>query len=857
MQRLLFILVLVMARLTFYGQSMCRLRHYDEYSGMSQWYVTQIVQDNKGMMWFATWNGMDRFDGVRFENFKSCAGDGSGMVSDRICDVIKNKDGNFWCLVDDRVFLFNPTTCKFSRLSYLSETKLLDEFKRHRQLFVSYSPLVYNIAAKHGLTHLTHDNNYFFHLDKYGTLWIIGYDGTISYIERNSVDIKKYPVDESFCHAMYSTTDSGGNLWFRSNYGMFELSFLRKPYKQLKQTVKSQVRCFYLDNKKRYWVTTKEDSTVRVYSHTNVLLGYLGADGKLHRAYTVFRSPVYSISQSHDGLLWLGSKPGGLYRLKEENGAFVIKNYRYDVNNIYSISNNQVYDIKEDRMHRLWIATMGGGINCMISDGKFINYRNLFRGYPKNKCFKIRSLLITHQFCLLAAGTDGLLVADIGSNNYGGMAFRLHHRETYRASSLSSSAAMFLFRDSQNHIFVCTESGGVNQILSHNLLLPQLQFRHFNMTNGLPSDVALSMFEFKHQLWIVSSNQLIKFDPNKNVSYGFDYNFWNDRFRFSDASPLFLLDGRYVFGLQNGAFTVDISGMRRSAFVPPIAITGISIQNESVNRAVNSCDTIVLLPGHRSVTVYFAALDYSDADKIEYEFMFGSEVKKWNHIRKNRSATFLDLHPGTYVLKIRSTNSDGAWVDNERMLTIIVKPTFWETRIAFFMYIFIVIGIIGAIFRTCTYIRHIKRQQKETLEAYLSLLDSKPERIVEDKHEDDGLMSKAKIKAEDDVFMKRIITFIDERLSDDSIGIGDMADAAATSRSGLNRKMKSMLGVTPLDFLRQARIQKACQLLKRANVQVNDVAYECGFSDPNYFGKSFKSIIGMTPSEYKAQNETV
>ena len=48
----------IMAR----GQSQCSVTHYDEFSGMAQWYVTQIVQDRQGMMWFATWNGLNRIE---------------------------------------------------------------------------------------------------------------------------------------------------------------------------------------------------------------------------------------------------------------------------------------------------------------------------------------------------------------------------------------------------------------------------------------------------------------------------------------------------------------------------------------------------------------------------------------------------------------------------------------------------------------------------------------------------------------------------------------------------------------------------------------------------------------------------
>ena len=78
-----------------HAQPECTVTHYDEFSGMAQWWVTQIVQDKQGMMWFSTWNGLNRYDGYQFECFKSQAGDGIDMPSDRIDDMLLAKDGSF------------------------------------------------------------------------------------------------------------------------------------------------------------------------------------------------------------------------------------------------------------------------------------------------------------------------------------------------------------------------------------------------------------------------------------------------------------------------------------------------------------------------------------------------------------------------------------------------------------------------------------------------------------------------------------------------------------------------------------------------------------------------------------------
>jgi transcriptional regulator GlxA family with amidase domain len=154
----------------------------------------------------------------------------------------------------------------------------------------------------------------------------------------------------------------------------------------------------------------------------------------------------------------------------------------------------------------------------------------------------------------------------------------------------------------------------------------------------------------------------------------------------------------------------------------------------------------------------------------------------------------------------------------------------------------LVVGTIAGIAYTVLYIRRIKRQQRETLEKYLAMIEARGE-----KEEVRGEKEETK-----DPMLERVMQFIDEHISDSDIGVGDMASAAATSRSGLQRKLKQTMGITPQDLLREARIKRACQLLRTSNKTVAEVAYACGFSDPKYFSRCFKQSVGQSPTEYKS-----
>ena len=95
---------------------------------MAQWYVTRIVQDKQGMMWFATWNGLNRYDGYEFVCFKSQAGDGIDMASDRIQDMILMNDGNLLCQVEGVPFIFNTKDCQFHTVAEKQKIKYKNIF---------------------------------------------------------------------------------------------------------------------------------------------------------------------------------------------------------------------------------------------------------------------------------------------------------------------------------------------------------------------------------------------------------------------------------------------------------------------------------------------------------------------------------------------------------------------------------------------------------------------------------------------------------------------------------------------------------------------------------------------------------
>lgn len=101
--------------------------------------------------------------------------------------------------------------------------------------------------------------------------------------------------------------------------------------------------------------------------------------------------------------------------------------------------------------------------------------------------------------------------------------------------------------------------------------------------------------------------------------------------------------------------------------------------------------------------------------------------------------------------------------------------------------------------------------------------------------------------------IKAMLNYIQERYSEE-LTTADIARSAAISESECLRCFRGMLGTTPIQYLRQFRIQQAAQLLTSTGLKIAEIATLCGFQETSYFSKIFRDIKGCTPKEYRQAN---
>jgi YesN/AraC family two-component response regulator len=154
-------------------------------------------------------------------------------------------------------------------------------------------------------------------------------------------------------------------------------------------------------------------------------------------------------------------------------------------------------------------------------------------------------------------------------------------------------------------------------------------------------------------------------------------------------------------------------------------------------------------------------------------------------------------------------------------------------------------------------IQNLLQQRKTLQEAYRAAVEAaKPEA---DAASGDRLIevepSRPKVASQDDIFIANLVRLLEENMENSELTVDDLVHMAGLSRSVFFKKLKSLTGLAPIEFIREMRIKRAAQLIETREYNISQVAYMVGMNDPRYFSRCFKQKYGMTPTEYKQAAE--
>jgi AraC-like DNA-binding protein len=110
------------------------------------------------------------------------------------------------------------------------------------------------------------------------------------------------------------------------------------------------------------------------------------------------------------------------------------------------------------------------------------------------------------------------------------------------------------------------------------------------------------------------------------------------------------------------------------------------------------------------------------------------------------------------------------------------------------------------------------------------------------------------VESSDEKFVRNALELVEKNMANPDFSVEEMSKALFISRVALYKKMLSLTGKTPIEFIRSVRLKRAAQLLEKHQFTVAEIAYEVGFNNPKYFSRYFKSEFGVLPSAYQKKS---
>lgn len=553
--------------------------------------------------------------------------------------------------------------------------------------------------------------------DFQGDLWVAS-GSTLRRIDRTSggVEILQHQMDNPNSILDEQITGIHGNrsgfFWLtylnegisRVNIKTQNFRFYRFNNTQNRGLGGNTVRSVFKDRAGDLWVGLYNDGMDHIEAGSGSITHY---KKNPEDEYSICSNYISSIFLDRNGRLWVGSHDQGLCVADNaQTGALRFRRTGF------LDQNEEIYHILGDSLGRIWIGTRNGlGMYDYRSDQ--------FNWILENH--NVQSFLFDREKVWISSWDYGLCMLNFEPDLFGSPS-----PEFDTASSIFSGPEVTEGEKPQSDMI---ESGGLRNCISiyqdhrsniwigtYDMGLAKakqgsegIKYTRYDVSDGAPGNAIYGVLgDEQGNIWISTENGLGKFDP---LSEQFE-NYYREDGLLSDyfmwKSYCKAPDGELYFGSVDGLTLFYPEEIHSDTISPRVFISEFRIQD----RLVGCGDTIngeVILQQHitytdhlvlndrnnRNFSFTFYATGRVNQEKIRYSYMLSDYDQDWILDQKgNRMATYNNLSSGTYYFRVRATKNDQGWNGAYQELALTILPPWWKTRLAYAIYLAVVIGLV-------------------------------------------------------------------------------------------------------------------------------------------------------------------
>jgi ligand-binding sensor domain-containing protein/signal transduction histidine kinase len=730
-------LLCLLAATAFAQSSSYRFDHWTTDNGLPQNTVRAIVQTRDGYLWLTTFDGLARFDGVRFTIFDKS--NTPAITNNRFTALHEDKDGTLWAAADqgevvsyrNGVFTsyasaeghpgasisnfrrdFNDELMIISERGgyYLRAGKFIptpSEYTDPRlKLYRGPSGTRWTIDAR-GARQVKDGRETFYpikfdwddvvsNLDPYedsqGNLWLP--DRANVYRLRDG-RVTRYTAADGLPPRLTTLRshceDDEGGVWFSTGWvlrdgigvvrfkdGRFSVygSEAGPPVTSYHQIVK--------DREGSIWI----GATSGLYrSRKELIRSYSTADGLAH-------NEVYPLLKAGNGDIWVGTTRGlSVFR----NGSFI--------GNPLAGFGEIVQALWEDRAGRLWIGVWG--TLSRYENGRLKSLTHLLGGDAQ--VFAIREdragavWVGTHRGLFKFEGDkvtahyttkDGLPNNDVKAihesadgvlwfGTYGGLArFKDGRFTSYTtAQGLTGNRVRSLYEDSGGALWIGTYDDGLSRFRDG-------KFFSYRTEHGLFNNGVFQILEDRHgYFWIgcnkgiyrVSRRELNDLAEGRiarvsSVAFGKQDGMLNTECNGGRQPAGLVSDGRLWFPTMGGVAVIDPEAAQPNSQPPPVKIEAVTLERGPVDFR----NGVTIAPGHRDLEINYTGLSLLKSEQVKFKYKLEGLDADWVDVGTRRVVYFPYLPPGNYTFRVIAANSDGVWNEEGASLDIFVATPFYR-----------------------------------------------------------------------------------------------------------------------------------------------------------------------------------
>jgi len=626
-----------------------KFSHLTIEEGLSQSLVYDIYQDKEGYLWFATQDGLNRYDGYAFKIFRNQIDDSTSLSHNDVHSVTGDEQGNLWV-----------TTAGGG----------LNKYNIKNGIFTSYRSEINNPNS------LSSDllNNLF--IDRSGLIWIGTQGAGLNLFDPQSEQFTRYLIPEESLENYQSNMiscvfeDSKERLWVGSERGL---------YKFIKSNGRFNFVDLFSDNKYNKVSTMLEDSD-------GIL--WLGVEGRGLVRYNPESdsTKLYDLNsgyQNHDfankvrALYYLstrqiavGTYGAGLWIFNPDSESWF--SYQKQAEDLSSISQAHVFTILEDRGQIVWIGTFKGADKLDLKSQKFEHYKR----FPKRKDKKSLDKGDQSSFILSIVKDEdgntwsGTLGAGLYKTDPQSNVTEVYTNDIKSRSGLKNNYIWSLYADKNSNLWV----GAGDDLYRYNKNTNKFVVLDFPNKDNTLQYLARTIYEDKQgNLWIGFFNAgLHKYDPETNMLISYK----NIHLRPEGRQPYLILA---IYEDQNGILWIGTDGGGLIRFNPSSKVYNKYGYNTGNNRGVGSprvndinedidgnlligtSNGLAIIHHDRETVRYF-----NENDGLANSFVYAIEIDHLNNywVSTNRGLTKIK-NEGNANLTFRNYDVDDGLQSNE------------------------------------------------------------------------------------------------------------------------------------------------------------------------------------------------